>query len=90
MGNIKAIVTSIAYWGNGWNVQDERTPGVSTKFGMHGCLVDPAAIKAQENYLAQFVNHVNRYTGIAYKNDPSIIAFEACNEPHHRGEAANV
>ena len=88
--NIKAIITPIAYWGNGWPDPDEPTPGFSSKYGKDGCLVDPAAIKAQENYLAQFVNHVNRYTGIAYKNDPSIIAFEVCNEPHHRGEPAQV
>jgi len=88
--NIKAIITPIAYWGNGWPDPDEQTPGFSSKYGKDGCLVDPAAIKAQENYLVQFINHVNRYTGIAYKNDPSIIAFEVCNEPHHRGEAEQV
>ena len=88
--NINAIITPIAYWGNGWPEPDEPTPGFSSKYGKDKCLVDPEAIKAQENYLAQFVNHVNRYTGVAYKNEPGILSFEICNEPHHRGTPEQV
>ncbi|MFZ1676566.1 MAG: cellulase family glycosylhydrolase, partial [Saprospiraceae bacterium] len=87
---INAVITPIAYWGNGWPEKDEPTPGFSTKYGKGNCLTNPDAIKAQEKYLFQFVNHVNRYTGIAYKNDPQILAFEICNEPHHRGPADAV
>ena len=81
---MKFIITPIAFWGNGWPEPDEKTPGFSTKFGKDACLVNPEAIKAQENYLYQFLNHVNTYTGLAYKDDPDVIAFEICNEPHHR------
>jgi len=81
---MKFVITPIAYWGNGWPAPDEKTPGFSTKYGKDACLTNEGAIKAQENYLAQFLNHVNEYTGVAYKNDPDIIAFEVCNEPHHR------
>jgi hypothetical protein len=88
--NINAIITPIAYWGNGWPDPNEPTPGFSSKYGKDSCLIDPMAIQAQENYLAQFVNHINRYTGISYKNDPSIIAFEISNEPHHRGNPEQV
>jgi len=84
---MRFLITPIAYWGNGWPAPDENTPGFSHKYGKDKCLTDTAAIKAQQNYLYQFLNHVNRYTGVAYKNDPSIIAFEISNEPHH-GEAA--
>ncbi|MEP6794600.1 MAG: cellulase family glycosylhydrolase [Saprospiraceae bacterium] len=87
---INAVITPIAYWGNGWPEKDEPTPGFSTKYGKGNCLTNPDAIKAQEKYLYQFVNHINRYTGIAYKNDPQILAFEICNEPHHRGAATEV
>jgi len=84
------VITPIAFWGNGWPERDEATPGFSNKYGKDKCLTNPDAIKAQYNYLAQFLNHVNPYTGIAYKNDPAIIAFEVSNEPHHKGEAKEV
>ncbi|PHN01653.1 glycoside hydrolase 5 family protein [Flavilitoribacter nigricans] len=82
--NINYVLTPIAYWGNGWPEPDEKTPGFSAKYGKGDCLTNPAAIKAQENYLAQFLDHVNPYTGIAYKDDPRLIAVEVSNEPHHR------
>jgi len=80
---IKFILTPIAYWGNGWPEPNEDTPGFANKYGKDACLTDEGAIKAQENYLYQFLNHVNPYTGKAYKDDPDIVAFEISNEPHH-------
>ncbi len=88
--NINFVITPIAFWGNGWPEPDEDTPGFSHKYGKGNCLTNPQAIKAQENYLYQFLNHVNPYTGVAYKDEPNIIAFEISNEPHHRGEAEAV
>lgn len=87
---MKFMITPIAYWGNGWPEPDEHTPGFSRKYGKDACLTNPDAIKAQERYLFQFLNHVNSYTGIPYKNDPDIIAFEVSNEPHHREAAEKV
>jgi hypothetical protein len=87
---IKIILTPLAYWGNGWPDKDEDTPGFSHKYGKGACLTNPAAIKAQEVYLAEFVSHVNPFTGIAYKNDPDILGFEICNEPHHDGPPEKV
>ncbi|MCB9082510.1 MAG: hypothetical protein H6555_12450 [Lewinellaceae bacterium] len=84
------VITPIAFWGNGWPEPDEPTPGFSAKYGKDGCLTQEGAIKAQENYLAQFLNHVNPYTGLAYKEDPAVLAFEVSNEPHHQQEAPAV
>ncbi|AOW20137.1 glycoside hydrolase 5 family protein [Urechidicola croceus] len=88
--NINYVITPIAFWGNGWPEPDTDSPGFSHKYGKGDCLTNPDAIKAQHNYLEQFLNHVNPYTGVAYKNEPNIIAFEVSNEPHHRGEAKKV
>ena len=84
--NMKFLLTPIAFWGNGWPEPNDETPGFSHKYGKEDCLTNPDAIEAQANYLAQFVAHVNPYTGLAYQDDPDIIAFEVSNEPHH-GEA---
>src|SRR5688572_7913707 len=80
---MKFIITPIAFWGNGYPEPDEKTPGFARKYGKGDCLTNEAAIKAQEKYLFQFLNHVNPHTGVAYKDDPDILAFEISNEPHH-------
>lgn len=87
---MKFVITPIAFWGNGWPEPDFDTPGFARKYGKAGCLTHPDAIKAQENYLYQFLNHVNPYTGIAYKDDPDVVAFEVSNEPHHPGTVEEV
>ena len=88
--DINYVLTPIAYWGNGWPEPDYPTPGFSHKYGKDDCLTNPEAIKAQENYLTQFMNHVNPYTGVAYKDDPHVVAVEISNEPHHSGEGEAV
>ncbi len=80
---MKFILTPIAFWGNGWPEPDEKTPGFSRKYGKGDCLTNEDAINAQEKYLFQFLNHVNSHTGVAYKDEPDILAFEISNEPHH-------
>lgn len=87
---MRFLITPIAFWGNGWPEPDSKTPGFSSKFGKDGCLTDETAIKAQENYLAQFLNHINPFTGLAYKEDVSVVAVEISNEPHHRQSADSV
>ncbi|HKK67638.1 MAG TPA: cellulase family glycosylhydrolase, partial [Bacteroidales bacterium] len=87
---MRFVITPIAFWGNGWPEPDENTPGFSNKYGKDACLTHPDAIEAQANYLEQFLNHVNPYTGIAYKDDPDVIAFEISNEPHHSGSKDEV
>ncbi|MFY0608556.1 MAG: membrane or secreted protein [Cyclobacteriaceae bacterium] len=84
------VLTPIGYWGNGWPEPDESTPGFSFKYGKNNSLTNQMAIKAAHNYLKQLLNHVNPYTGLAYKDDPNVIAFEVSNEPHHSGSADSV
>lgn len=87
---IKILITPIGFWGNGYPEPDEITPGFSHKYGKRKALINDTAIKAQENYLTQFFNHVNSYTGLTYENDPDVIATEINNEPQHTGPKAKV
>lgn len=43
-------------------------------------LNDPAVTRFWENTVRNFMNHVNPYTGIAYKDDPAILSVEYVNE----------
>lgn len=87
---MKIFLTPIAFWGNGYPEDDDKTGSFAMKYGKDGCLTNEEAIRAQEKYLFQFLNHVNPYTKLAYKNDPDIVGFEVSNEPHHRGTPQEV
>lgn len=41
---------------------------------------DNTVIGDFEQYISALLNHVNQYTGIAYKDDPTIMAWETGNE----------
>lgn len=79
---IKIVLTPIAYWNNGYPEKDTGT-GFSSIYPKGVAYLKPRAIAAQERYLAQFLNHKNQYTGQLIKDDPNILAFEVCNEPHY-------
>lgn len=83
--NIKTLITPIAFWGNGYPERDEKTIGFSSVYGKGQSVVKEEAIRAQENYLRQILEHVNPYTNTSYRADPNIIAIEINNEPHHSG-----
>lgn len=40
----------------------------------------PSLVQSQKDFAAAFVNHVNPYTGKAYRDDPGVFAFEINNE----------
>jgi mannan endo-1,4-beta-mannosidase len=40
---------------------------------------DPALIAAYEKHIDAVLNHVNSLTGVRYKDDPTILAWENCN-----------
>jgi hypothetical protein len=88
--NIRAIITPIAFWGNGYPEPDERTPGFSRVFGKGRATSNDTAIRAQENYLRQLFKHVNPYTKLSYTDDPNVIAVELNNEPSHSGPKTGV
>jgi hypothetical protein len=87
---IKTIVTPIAWWGTGWPEPDIPTTGYTRNYGKGELITNPVPRKAQRNYLKQFIEHVNPYKKLSYKNDPSIIAVEIINEPRHPDSAQQV
>ena len=71
------IVAHAAWWPDG----DQNLPGLTAHHPKHTLTFDREAIRAQVNYLTQFLNYRNRYTGRCYKEEPHIIAVEILNEP---------
>lgn len=80
---IKIILTPLQFGDAGYPDVGEPLTGFSASYGKEGCLEDKASWPLQERYLAQLVRHVNPLTGVAYKDDPDLLAFEICNEPGH-------
>jgi len=88
--HIKVILTPIAYWGNAYPEPKNTGPGFSSIYDKGQAYTNPRAIRAQENYLGQLLNHRNQYTGERYRQDPDIIAYEVCNEPNYHLPLAPV
>ncbi|HDS06146.1 MAG TPA: membrane or secreted protein, partial [Bacteroides sp.] len=88
---IKMFITPMNFYTNGYPESGTPTPGFQNYFeGKRGCLTDTASFPVQENYLSQFVSHVNPYTGIAYKDEPYIVAVEINNEPFNHGDRPDL
>jgi hypothetical protein len=75
----KLLITPLNYYET-----NEIPYGLGQKFGKRGSYT-PEGITATKKYLHQFMNHVNRFTGVAYKDEPDIVGFELYNEPEHQG-----
>jgi hypothetical protein len=82
---IRILVTPIAFWGNGYPDEDEKTGSFVERYTKGGAVVEEQAFVAQERYLDQFFRHVNPYTKKSYGEDPYVIATEINNEPKHSG-----
>ncbi|UCH15422.1 MAG: hypothetical protein JSV22_05505, partial [Bacteroidales bacterium] len=78
------ITTYSSMWPDGWG--DTTANGFSKYYGRGELGTNPEAIEVQVNYLGQILNHVNPYTGIALKDEPSILFIEMINEPWHHPE----
>jgi hypothetical protein len=66
--------------------QPTQNTGFSRYFERPEMGTNPASIAAQANYIGQLLNHVNRYTGVALKDEPAILFIEMINEPVHHPE----
>ncbi len=82
---IYMLFSPIQLYGSNWPdaLDDTTAPGFGRRFGKGRMGTDAAALAAQVNYLRQILNHVNPYTRIALKDEPSILFIELVNEPWH-------
>ena len=87
---IKIILTPLQFGTAGYPEPGVPLDGFASNYGKQGSLENKESWPLQERYLAQFASHVNSYTGLAYKDDPDILAFEICNEPGHFEYALTV
>jgi hypothetical protein len=71
------MFTPIAWW---WG-PGQNPDSFSARTPKEYMFCDDQAIAAQASYLANWLNHVNRYTGRRYKDEPAICALEIMNEP---------
>ncbi|MDE6777913.1 MAG: cellulase family glycosylhydrolase [Alistipes sp.] len=74
---LSPTVVHAAWWPEGF----VEMPGFSARYPKGEMTFDPAAIRAQQNYMTQLLEHTNRYSGRKYKFEPNIIAIEIINEP---------
>lgn len=88
--DIHIVITAQTNFGNGYPERNEKTGGFSYKYDKCSIHSIPEAIAAQEKYIHSLVKHTNPYTGLAYKDDPSIVGFEINNEPCHSGTKEDV
>ncbi len=72
------VLTPIAWWH--YHFPDSGFSSLYTKPQM---VLDPQARRAQATYLRQFMEHVNPYTKVAYKDEPAMVAIELINEPQY-------
>ncbi len=52
-------------------------------------LYDPTMIELQKEYAYNYWNHVNQYTGVAYKDNPQFVLLDITNENDLFGKYAN-
>ena len=81
---IYVLITAMTNFGNGYPERNMETDGFSYLYDKCEVHSNAEAIKAQQRYLSQLVNHTNRYTDKKYKDDPYIVGFEINNEPCHQ------
>src|SRR4051794_17890305 len=86
--NIRVIPTLENYW--------EAYGGIDTRLSWEGLgtgqanrwrffnqAACPGCFTQYQNYVTYALNRVNHYTGVKYKDDPAIFAWELMNEPRY-------
>ncbi len=89
--NIRLIPTLENYW-EAYGGIDTRLSweglgtGQSNRWRFFNKTACPGCFTQYKNYVNYALNRVNHYTGVAYKNDPTIFAWDLMNEPRYEGQ----
>lgn len=78
---IYLFFTPIAWWSG----PNQRPDSFSATHSKPAMMFDPEAKAAAAHYLQQFLTHVNRYSGRAYRDEPALVLLEVMNEPAYMG-----
>ncbi|SMO50070.1 membrane or secreted protein [Gracilimonas mengyeensis] len=84
--NIKVILTPLTFYNNAYPDGATPTDGFANYISKGEAPRNEEFYPVIKNYLDQFLNHKNPYTGKTYREDPNIIAMEIINEPSHWGD----
>jgi hypothetical protein len=92
--NIKLVPVFENYWEAyggidtrlSWEGLSGGQPARGQFFNKSKC---PGCFTSYKNYVSYALNRVNHYSGIAYKNEPAIFAWELMNEPRYQDQTPN-
>lgn len=80
--NIYMLLSPIVTYDSQWpEMSDTTNTGLAKFYPKNTLIHDEQAIRAQENYMKQLLNHRNPYTGRCLKDEPNILFVELINEP---------
>lgn len=78
---IKVILVLTNYWEDFGGMEEyKKWNNLEKKEDFY---TNKKAKEAYKNYVSMLLNRKNQYTGIEYKNDPTIFAWELANEPRN-------
>jgi mannan endo-1,4-beta-mannosidase len=95
--NIRVIPVFENYWeaygGIDTRLSWEGLPtGQANRWRFFNETACPGCFTQYKNYVSYALNRTNHYTGVKYKDDPAVFAWELMNEPRYEGQgtAENV